>query len=28
MILVTGRIFDYLEASFPGLWPEFDALVT
>ena len=28
MILVTGRIFDDLEASFPGLWPEFDALVT
>jgi 3-deoxy-D-manno-octulosonate 8-phosphate phosphatase KdsC-like HAD superfamily phosphatase len=28
MILVTGRIFDDLEAAFPGLWREFDALVT
>jgi len=28
MILVTGRIFDDLEAVFPGLWREFDALVT
>lgn len=28
MILVTGRIFDDLEASFPGLWREFDAVVT
>lgn len=28
MILVTGRIFDELEASFPGLWHEFDAVVT
>jgi hydroxymethylpyrimidine pyrophosphatase-like HAD family hydrolase len=28
IILVTGRIFDDLEAAFPGLWREFDALVT
>ena len=28
MILVTGRIFDDLETEFPGLWREFDALVT
>ena len=28
MILVTGRIFSDLEAAFPGLWREFDALVT
>jgi hydroxymethylpyrimidine pyrophosphatase-like HAD family hydrolase len=27
MILVTGRIFDDLDAAFPGLWPEFDAVV-
>ena len=28
MILVTGRIFDDLEAAYPGLWSEFDAVVT
>jgi hydroxymethylpyrimidine pyrophosphatase-like HAD family hydrolase len=28
MILVTGRIFDDLDAAFPGLWREFDAVVT
>jgi len=28
LILVTGRIFDDLEATFPGLWREFDAVVT
>lgn len=28
MILVTGRIFDDLNAAFPGLWSEFDAVVT
>ena len=28
IILVTGRVFDDLEAAFPGLWREFDALVT
>ena len=28
IILVTGRIFDDLEAAFPGLWREFDAVVT
>jgi hydroxymethylpyrimidine pyrophosphatase-like HAD family hydrolase len=28
MILVTGRILDDLEAAFPGLGSEFDALVT
>ena len=28
IILVTGRIFDDLEAAFPGLWREFDALVS
>ncbi len=28
MILVTGRIFDELEAAYPGLWSEFDAVVT
>jgi hydroxymethylpyrimidine pyrophosphatase-like HAD family hydrolase len=27
MILVTGRIFDELNAAYPGLWPEFDAVV-
>jgi hydroxymethylpyrimidine pyrophosphatase-like HAD family hydrolase len=27
MILVTGRIFDDLEAAYPGLWSEFDAVV-
>ena len=27
MILVTGRIFDDLDAAFPGLWSEFDAVV-
>ncbi len=25
LILVTGRIFDDLDATFPGLWREFDA---
>ena len=28
MILVTGRVFSDLEAAFPGLWCEFDALVS
>ena len=28
MILVTGRIFDDLEEAYPGLWSEFDAVVT
>ena len=28
VILVTGRVFDDLEAAFPGLWREFDAVVT
>jgi hydroxymethylpyrimidine pyrophosphatase-like HAD family hydrolase len=28
MILVTGRIFDDLETTYPGLWSEFDAVVT
>ncbi|HUY44714.1 MAG TPA: HAD hydrolase family protein [Streptosporangiaceae bacterium] len=28
VILVTGRIFGDLEAAFPGLWSEFDAVVT
>jgi len=28
MILVTGRTFDHLQAAFPGLGSEFDALVT
>jgi len=28
VILVTGRVFDDLEAAFPGLWCEFDAVVT
>jgi hydroxymethylpyrimidine pyrophosphatase-like HAD family hydrolase len=28
MILVTARTFDDLEAAFPGLWSEFDAVVT
>ena len=27
MILVTGRIFDDLEAAYPGLWSEFDAVI-
>ena len=27
VILVTGRVFDDLEAAFPGLWREFDAVV-
>ncbi|HEY7262054.1 MAG TPA: HAD hydrolase family protein [Trebonia sp.] len=27
VILVTGRIFDDLDAAFPGLWSEFDAVV-
>ena len=27
MILVTGRIFDDLDAAYPGLWSEFDAVV-
>ncbi len=28
VILVTGRVFGDLEAAFPGLWREFDAVVT
>jgi hydroxymethylpyrimidine pyrophosphatase-like HAD family hydrolase len=28
VILVTGRVFDDLGAAFPGLWREFDAVVT
>src|ERR1039457_5191334 len=28
MVLVTGRVLDDLEATFPGLRSEFDALVT
>lgn len=28
MILVTGRTFDDLEGAYPGLWSEFDAVVT
>jgi hydroxymethylpyrimidine pyrophosphatase-like HAD family hydrolase len=28
LVMVTGRIFDNLEAAFPGLWREFDAVVT
>ena len=28
VILVTGRTFEDLEAAFPGLWREFDAVVT
>ena len=28
VILVTGRVFGDLEAALPGLWREFDAVVT
>ena len=28
VILVTGQVFGDLEAAFPGLWREFDAVVT
>jgi len=28
MILVTARTFEEMEAAFPGLWSEFDAVVT